>query len=143
MGEQQLSNSDRVRITFEAFNDREFERANDYVHEDLRWQEVPSGRFFEGREGLQAEYKSWLTAFPDGKVEILNMIEGTSADGKEWVIAEYVVRGTNTGPMHGPDGTDIRPSGKAVEIRACDVMNLRDGRVTGGRGYFDTGALAG
>jgi steroid delta-isomerase-like uncharacterized protein len=133
---EQLSNIEIIKITFDAFNDRDFERANPYVHEDLEWTEVPSGNVFRGREGLQAEYKSWLRAFPDGKVEITNMI-----DGGDWVVAEYTVTGTNTGPFHGPDGTEIPPSGNKIALQACDVMHLRDGRVTGGRGYFDSAAL--
>ena len=137
MSDEQLSNVERVKITFDCFNDRDFERANDYVDENLEWMEVPSGNIYRGREGLQAEYKSWLRAFPDGQVEIVNAIEGG-----DYVVFEYIIRGTNTGPMHGPDGTELPPSGKKIEMRACDVMHLRDGKVTGGRGYFDQNTIS-
>ena len=127
-----LSNTEIIQITFDAFNERDFARADDCVAEDLEWTEVPSGNVFRGRDGLRAEYESWLRAFPDGKVNVTNLI-----DAGDWVIAEYTITGTNTGPMHGADGQDIAPSGRKVEIKACDLMRLVDGRVVGGRGYFD------
>jgi len=135
---QGLSNTEIVRITFDCFNDREFSRADDCVAEDLVWTEVPSGNVFRGRDGLRREYESWLRGFPDGKVEITNLLEAG-----EWVICEYIITGTNTGPMHGPNGEDLPPTGKSVEIKACDLMQMKDGQVIGGRGYFDTGAFAG
>ncbi len=127
----ELSNGDIVRKTFDAFNNRDFEAAIDCVAEDLDWVEVPSGRRFQGAEGLLREYREWARAFPDGTVEITNILESG-----DWVTVEYTVRGTNTGPMMGPDG-ETEPSNAKVELQACDVLRLRDGKVTGGRGYFD------
>ncbi len=135
---QGLNNIDIVRITFDCFNDRDFARADDCVAEDLEWTEVASGNVYRGRDGLRREYESWLRGFPDGKVEITNLIEA-----HDWVICEYTITGTNTGPMHGPNGEDLAPTGKSVEIKGCDLMQMKNGLVVGGRGYFDTGAFAG
>ena len=77
------------------------------------------------------EFREWARAFPDGSVEITNLIESG-----EWVVVEFTVRGTNTGPMMGPDG-EMPPSNAKVELQSCDVLRVVDGRVVGGRGYFD------
>lgn len=127
----ETSNGDMVRKTYDAFNSRDFEAAVQYVHEDLDWTEVASGRRYQGPEGMLREYREWARAFPDGSAEITNLVEGG-----EWVVVEFTVRGTNTGPMMGPDG-EIPPTNKKIELQSCDVLRVVDGRVTGGRSYFD------
>ena len=126
-----MSNADLVRKTYDAFNSRDFESAIECVAEDLDWTEVASGRRYRGPEGMMREFREWARAFPDGSVEITNLIESG-----EWVVVEFTVRGTNTGPMMGPDG-EMPPSNAKVELRSCDVLRVVDGRVVGGRGYFD------
>lgn len=125
------ANGDMVRKTYDAFNARDFESATQYVADDLHWTEVPSGREFDGPEGLLREYREWAKAFPDGSVEITNLLESG-----EWVTVEFTVRGTNTGPFMGPDG-ELPPSNQKVELQSCDVLHVENGRVTGGRSYFD------
>lgn len=127
----ELTNGELVRKTYEAFNNRDFEAAIECVADDLDWLEVPSGRRFQGPEGLLREYREWARAFPDGSVEITNLLESG-----DWVTVEFTVRGTNTGPMMGPDG-EMEPSNAKVELQSCDVLHVADGRVTGGRSYFD------
>lgn len=122
---------DMVRKTYDAFNDRDFEGATQYVADDLHWTEVPSGREFHGPEGLLREYREWAKAFPDGTAEITNLLESG-----EWVTVEFTVRGTNTGPFMGPDG-ELPPSNQKVELQSCDVLHVENGKVTGGRSYFD------
>ena len=53
------------------------------------------------------------------------------------VVVEMVVTGTNTGPMLGPDGEMLPPTGKKTVLGLCDVMDFKDGQVIGGRSYFD------
>lgn len=130
------SNGELVAKTYQAFNDRDFEAAVQYVHDDLHWTEVASGREFHGPEGMLREYREWAKAFPDGSAEITNLLEAG-----DWVIVEFTVRGTNTGPFMGPDG-ELPPSNRKVELQSCDVLHLRDGKVTGGKSYFDISTVA-
>ena len=53
------------------------------------------------------------------------------------VVVEMVVTGTNTGPMLGPDGEMLPPTGQKTVLGLCDVMDFKDGKVVGGRSYFD------
>lgn len=128
----QMSNEEIARFTAECFNTREFRATIPYLSDQLEWIEVPNGRVFRGPEGAIEEYEAWARAFPDGKVEVTNMV----AQGDK-VVVEMIVTGTNTGPMLGPDGTELPPSGKRTVLGMCDVMDFKDGQVVGGRGYFD------
>ena len=127
----EMSNGELVRTTYDAFTSRDFEAAVACVAEDLEWTEVASGRRYSGPEGMLREYREWARAFPDGSAEITNPLESG-----DWVTVEFTVTGTNTGPMMGPDG-ELPPSNARVELQCCDVLQVRDGRVIGGRSYFD------
>lgn len=129
---EQWTNVEIVQDTMDAFNDRDFQRAVKWVSDDLEFTEVANGRIFRGPEGILEEYENWARAFPDGRTEVRNI----QACG-DWVVVEHTVKGTNTGPMPGPDGTEIPPSNRYVEVPSCDVIQLQDGKVIGGRTYFD------
>jgi steroid delta-isomerase-like uncharacterized protein len=128
----EMTNAEIARFTAECFNNRDFRASIPYLADDLEWTEVPNGRVFRGPEGAIEEYEAWAKAFPDGKAEITNIV----AEGDN-VVVEMIVTGTNTGPMLGPDGTELPPTGKATTLGLCDVMDFRDGKVIGGRSYFD------
>jgi hypothetical protein len=40
----------------------------------------------------------------------------------------FVFAGTHTGPFLLPDGTELPPTGKRVEIRGMELVQVRDGR---------------
>ena len=130
------TNKEIAQFTADCFNTREFRASIPYLSEDLEWTEVANGRVFRGPEEAMGEYEAWARAFPDGKVEVTNIIgEG------DHVVVEMIVTGTNTGPMLGPDGTELPPTGKATTMYLCDVMDFKDGKVVGGRSYFDLAGL--
>ena len=125
------TNAEIARISCECFNDRDFERSLEYLDDEIAWTEVPNGRVFRGKHAIIEEYQSWARAFPDGRLEIRNIIEAG-----DWVVCEFVVTGTMTGPLHGVDGTEIPPTGKLTQVALCDVMHFRNGKVFEGRSYF-------
>ncbi len=131
-----LSNVEIVQDTMDAFNDRDFLRVTKWLSEDLEFTEVANGRTFRGPAGSLEEYENWARAFPDGRTEVQNL----QACG-DWVFVEHIVKGTNTGPMPGPDGTEIPPTNAYIEIPSCDVIHLKDGQVIEGRTYFDLYAV--
>ena len=128
----EMTNSEIATKTYVAFNDRDFEAAAAWVHDHLEFTDMAQGKTYIGPEAMIGQYQEWLDAFPDGHVEIKNVIEGS--DG--WVVVEFVVTGTNTGPFAGRP-----PSNKSVALHSCDVLHLTDGKVDSGRGYFDASAV--
>lgn len=88
-----------------------------------------------GTDELKPYLKTWAIAFPDGHIQIKNVIEsGDQAAG------ELVYRGTHTGPMTGPQGV-IPPTGKSVELLGSGWITIRGGKIASFRGYFDTMAM--
>jgi predicted ester cyclase len=89
------------------------------------------GAEFRSLAGLKELLGAYLLAFPDLRHAVRSTIE--SADG---VALELEVTGTHTGPMHTPHGT-IPATGKRVVWESCDVVRIRDGKVTSWHVYHD------
>ena len=94
--------------------------------------ETPDQGPVRGRDAIVAYVGEFIAAFPDASYE--TAYEHESGDD---AIDEGFFVGTHTGPLVGPDGESIAPTGKSVRMRACDVASIRDGLVTNHRFYFD------
>jgi predicted ester cyclase len=57
-------------------------------------------------------------------------------DAGDTVVAEFVLRGRQTGPLVAPAGT-IPPTNKMIELPSIGVYELRDGKLAASRGEFD------
>ena len=132
-----VDNASIVRATIEAFNDRDLERGAALIAPDAEFVDVPSGRISRGPDGYKQDMQGWLTAFPDGRIEITNLVSAGDT-----VVVEYVGRGTNTGPLMTPAG-EIPPTGKAGQMALCDISQLKDGKIVAGRSYYDLATLLG
>jgi steroid delta-isomerase-like uncharacterized protein len=90
----------------------------------------PSGEF-RGREAIVQYWQGFFQAFPDmvGRDEF-------KAESGDTAINEWSASGTHQGPLETPEGT-IPATGKQITIRGCDVVTVRDGRITSHRAYFD------
>jgi steroid delta-isomerase-like uncharacterized protein len=124
-----------VRTPYEAFNARDLDRAISVVADDATWTIVPTGQTFRGREGLRKALEQWNRAFPEGKLEDLQVRVG---DG--FAVVEFTGRGTNAGPVATP-GRELPATHRAVELRFCDVLEIAGGKITGGRTYYDAATL--
>jgi len=49
--------------------------------------------------------------------------------------------GTHTGPVTLPDGTQIPPTGRSVQIRGMEFVQLRDGEIVVDNLYYDSLAM--
>jgi predicted ester cyclase len=86
------------------------------------------------------DYHRWRAAFPDGEVKVVNDITG--GDGPDgWAVAEFLNRGTQTGPHHSSLG-EFLPTGRRMEVRSCSVVRVQDGKVVEGRDYYDHASIA-
>jgi steroid delta-isomerase-like uncharacterized protein len=130
-----VGNDDIMRTLYQSINDDNPDNGAALFADDAEWSEVPTGQTYRSPGGWQENYNFWKGAFPDGRVEITNVI-----DGGDKVVVEYTGRGTNTGPMPTPEG-ELPPTGKTVEGRFVDVWELRDGKIVGGRSYYDVAGI--
>jgi len=80
-----------------------------------------------------AAYASGLfAAFPDLSFEIASA--SASTDGL--VAAQWIMRGTNSAPFMG-----LPPTGKKIELKGADFIQVDGDKVRSVRGYFDGGEL--
>ncbi|CCF83101.1 nuclear transport factor 2 family protein [Nitrolancea hollandica] len=128
-------NRDLVRIPYEAFNDRDFDRVLPVIAPDARITSPVIGGTFAGPAGFQQYLQTWADAFPDARIEITKII----AD-QEGAAVEFTGRGTNAGPLVTPAG-EISPTGRHGEQRFCDVYRIRNGKIVGLHVYFDLTTL--
>ncbi len=135
-----MSSSDNVSVarTFhEAWAERNPDRGAAVIADDCEFVDVPRGEIQHGPDGYRHDYERWRTAFPDGTVEITNII----AEG-DWVVVEFTNSGTNTGPLRTAMGVSP-PTNRKIEIPYCSVMQIKNGKVISGRDYYDVSTILG
>lgn len=83
------------------------------------------GRAREVADRLTEAIVAWLAGFfegfPDADYQAIAKHECGDV-----AIDEGFLVGTHTGTLSTPDGERIEPTGNAVRIRSCDVMEVRD-----------------
>jgi steroid delta-isomerase-like uncharacterized protein len=126
----------KIALTiFEAWNDKDYERAFEILADDFTVVEVASGETYTGREGLIREYNMWHGAFSDGFIHVQNVI----ASGDR-VAIETLVTGTHDGPFPTHAGV-IEPTGRQLEFAMCTIALIKDGKYSVERHYFDEASM--
>jgi ketosteroid isomerase-like protein len=83
---------------------------------------APGGMSGQGKPACVEFYGGWLSAFPDGRVDVdqVHFIDDIA-------VEEGKLIGTHDGVLHTPTG-DIPPTGRAVSIDYIQVLRFRDGK---------------
>ncbi len=129
-------NPDAVRLVaanFAAFDAHDLDAGARMIAADAQLYDVAQGMTLIGPDGLRQYWQGWYSGFPDGRTEILTI--SASADGT--VVTEFLGKGTHDGPLVGPGGKVIPPTGRVVSMRHCQVATVRDDLITGARIYYD------
>jgi steroid delta-isomerase-like uncharacterized protein len=126
------SEIDVARDTIDCFNAGDWDRLRELTAPDAVEEEYSTERTMHGVDEIVAAAQGWKQAFPDGRGTVL----GAYADGPIAVL-EIEWEGTNTGPMETPDGSQMPATGRSGRVRAVQVMEIRDGRVTSNHHYFN------
>ena len=108
--------------------------ANLYTEDAARV--TPSGTF-EGRAAIREALSRDQAAFPDRTMTV-----GVIVERGDTLAAEWTVAGTHTGPFVMPDGTELPPTGKQVQTRGMELVQVRDGKAAVHRLYWDNMAVA-
>jgi len=87
---------------------------------------------FEGVDAIRDRLARDLTAFPDAKYVVESFFAEGDKFGDEWTFT-----GTNTGPLRLPNGTLVPPTGKPVEIKGMEFVEVRDGKIVVDNLYYD------
>ena len=73
----------------------------------------------------------YSNAFPDAKLELLSLLTGP-----DMACVEMRATGTQTGALMG-----VPPSGKRVDLRVVNIVELKDGLILREREYLDLMAM--
>ena len=87
---------------------------------------------FEGTEAIRERLGRDLIAFPDAKYVVDSYVEDDEAFADEWTFT-----GTNTGPFRLPDGSEVPATGRSVEIKGMELVELRDDKIIVDNLYYD------
>jgi predicted ester cyclase len=91
---------------------------------------------FEGRAAIREFSRRDIAAFPERTVAMDVIVEqgDTIAD-------EFTFVAMNTGPFVMPDGTELPPTGKRVEVKGMELLQMRDGKIAAHHMYWDSMAV--
>jgi steroid delta-isomerase-like uncharacterized protein len=125
-----------AKALIEAYNDKNWDRAKAAISEDFVYDEVATGRKVTGRDATLAVWKGWAEAFPDSK----GVFHAAHAAEPGTVVLELSWKGTHRGPLQTPKGP-IAATGKAIEVRACAIVEMANEKARTQRHYFDMATL--
>ncbi len=91
---------------------------------------------FAGRSAIRERLARDLTACPDAAYTVGSFVEQGDSFADEWTFA-----GTQTGPLSLPDGTQLPPTGKRLEIKGMELVQVRDGKIVVDNLYYDAMAV--
>jgi steroid delta-isomerase-like uncharacterized protein len=128
--ERAMSNFELLEYYVERYNVGDLDACMALYAEDAS-QRMHDG-VFEGVETIRERLARDLTAFPDAKY----VVETFFAKGDKFAD-EWTFLGTNTGPLRLPDGSEMSPTGKSVEIKGMEYVEVRDGLIIIDNLYYD------
>ena len=114
-----------------AYNDKNWDAVRAAVSPTFVYDEVATQRKVQGINDVLGVWREWATAFPDSKATF-----NAVATNGNTVIVEVTWRGTHTGTLQAPTGK-VAATGKKIEIRACQVIEVTNDKVQTMRQYFD------
>ena len=121
-------NVETFRTAHEAFNRHDFEAVVSAMAEGVTYQDRALDVTFRGTTGFKEFMQGWVTAFPNAEIS-----EPVYIDAGDTVIAQFVGRGINDGPL-GP----LPATGKPVSFNFCEILRFNgNGQVVSGDAYYD------
>ena len=106
------------------------------LYTDDAVQNMPDGSF-TGRSAIRERLAQELSAFSDVHHTVRSFVEQGDAFCDEWTFA-----GTHTSPLLLPDGRELAPTGKRVEIKGMEYCLMRGRKLVVNTLYYDNMAVA-
>jgi steroid delta-isomerase-like uncharacterized protein len=123
-------NSALLERYVELYNAGDLEACMELYAEDaVQW--MHDG-LFAGVDAIQERLARDLTAFPDARYVVESFVEDGDTFADEWTFT-----GTNTGPFRLPDGSEVPATGRPVEIKGMELVEVRDGKIVVDNLYYD------
>ena len=124
---------DVARSYFAALGRRDPAGASEYLHPEMVG-EITGVGIFRGRGEVQKFFEGLCKAVPDLEV----IVDRTVTEG-DTVVVQWRMNGTFSG---GPLYNGLQPTGARIELRGCDVLEMRDGKIVRNTAFQDGIELA-
>jgi steroid delta-isomerase-like uncharacterized protein len=123
---------ERVRGYFDAMDRRDVAAMADCWRDDGVEDVVPVG-LLRGKDELRAFLHATFAAVPDARTSVGRIVAGESSCAVEWRLE---------GTFDGAPFMDIEPTGKHVEIRGFDLLELEGDQIVSNTAYYDGASFA-
>jgi steroid delta-isomerase-like uncharacterized protein len=118
-----------------AYNDKNWSAAEAALSPDIVYEETATQRKPKGVREVLTAWRGWAEAFPDSRATFQNaLVSGNT------VVIELTWRGKHTGLLQLPSGS-LPPTGKPIEIQACQIIEVEGTKAKRIRHYFDIATL--
>jgi steroid delta-isomerase-like uncharacterized protein len=124
--------ADVARSVFDAISNHNLDVLPEWIPPDGVDDFVPVGEF-RGPDAIRGFFAEMLAAFPDFKITIDRIVSDESTAAVQWHA---------TGTFTGGAFQGIHPTGRPVELRGVDVMEIAGGRVQRNTIYYDGASFA-
>jgi steroid delta-isomerase-like uncharacterized protein len=121
-----------ARSYFDALARRDVEGMMEHWKEDGVVDLVPLG-ILRGHEEIAAFFTEMFAAFPDAEMTVTRVAAGQNEVAVEWRMTAHF---TGT-PFQGVEAT-----GRPVELRGVDMIEIADGKIVTNTAYYDGMAFA-
>ena len=135
-----MSEQDNMKAAhsfFDAWNAGDLSKGDAYEADGLI-SEAPGAPAPMNRQQNRMYLMNFMTAFPGSKFEVLLTI----TQG-EYVVMNWKVSGSNTGPLQTPSGGSIPPTGKKATLMGSTTSQVKNGKVTHTWAFWDLASLLG
>jgi steroid delta-isomerase-like uncharacterized protein len=126
---------DIAKASVVAYNEKNWTAAETALSPEIIYEEIATQRKPKGIREVLAAWRGWAEAIPDSKATFQNAL----ASGNT-VVLEMTWRGKQTGQLQTPGGP-LAPTGKSIEIQACQIIEVEGTKAKRIRHYFDMATL--
>jgi steroid delta-isomerase-like uncharacterized protein len=120
-------NTDLVQSNFAAWNAHDADRVASLYTDDVIYEDVTFGLIAHGHTELRKMAENFFAGVPDLKLEVVSSTSMGNRGSVEWVFS-----GTDVG---------LYKTGKKFSVRGASVYELRGGKFSGNRDYYDSASI--
>ena len=121
-----------VRSYVDAIGRRDVEALGAHWSEDGVEDLVPIG-ILRGREEVKDFFRGVFAAMPNAETTCLRVVAGETSAAVEWRM---------TGTFDGEPFQGVDPTGKPIDVRGLDIIEIEDGLIVSNTAYYDNMAYA-
>jgi steroid delta-isomerase-like uncharacterized protein len=125
-------NEEHARSYFEALANRDPDAMASHWSPDGVNDIVPLA-VLRGPDEVRAFFRELFAAFPDSDMTVTRVVADDKHAAVEWRMTATFTGGTFQG---------IEPTGRRVDLRGLDILEIRDQEILGNTAYYDGAAFA-